>query len=102
MFADEAVDIQGPVVEEAVLLQAPVRALQARLAALLVEWPDHPLLLQLDAISQRLLGVPSHAPCKTVTLIINGMYAAIVSVPCAWLLIHLAGALHHRDLKLLC
>jgi hypothetical protein len=57
--ADEAVDIQGPVVEEAVLLQGPVRGMRGRLAQLLLDWPDHPLLLQLDAICERLLGTHS-------------------------------------------
>ena len=42
--------------EEAVLLQGPVRGVRARLAELLAEWPDHPLLTQLAAIADRLLG----------------------------------------------
>ncbi len=55
-FAEAAVDLQGPVVEEAVLLQGPVRGVRARLTELLAEWPDHPLLTQLAAIADRLLG----------------------------------------------
>jgi hypothetical protein len=54
--AAEGFDIQKPAVSEAVLLQAPVRAVSSRLAALLQEWPDHPLLLQLAALCSRLLG----------------------------------------------
>ena len=42
--------------EEAALLQAPVSALRARLAQLLLEWPEHPVLLQLHAICDRLTG----------------------------------------------
>ncbi len=38
------------------LLQGPVRAVRARLTELLAEWPDHPLLVQLAAIADRLLG----------------------------------------------
>ena len=38
------------------LLQVPVRAVRARLTELLAEWPDHPLLAQLAAITDRLLG----------------------------------------------
>ena len=38
------------------LLQGPVRAVRTRLTELLAEWPDHPLLAQLAAIADRLLG----------------------------------------------
>ena len=58
--AEAAIDLQGPVVEEAVLLQGPVRGVRARLAELLAEWPDHPLLTQLAAIADRLLGVAAY------------------------------------------
>lgn len=44
--AAAGVDIQAACVEEAVLVQAPVLALRARLRQLLEEWPDHPGLLQ--------------------------------------------------------
>lgn len=60
-------DIQGPVVEETVLLQGPVRGMRGRLAQLLLEWSDHPLLLQLDAICERLLGAP-HLHCMRSVL----------------------------------
>ena len=54
-------DIQQACVEEAALLQRPVCALKARLAQLLAEWPDHPVLVQLLAICDRLTGnLPSH------------------------------------------
>ena len=46
--------------EEAVLLQGPVRTMCGRLASLMLEYPEHPLLLQLDAICERLLGVNTH------------------------------------------
>ena len=42
------------------LLQGPVRGVRARLAELLAEWPDHPLLTQLAAIADRLLGVAAY------------------------------------------
>ena len=56
--AEAAIELHGSVVEEAVLLQGPVRGVRARLAELLAEWPDHPLLTQLAAIADRLLGEP--------------------------------------------
>jgi hypothetical protein len=56
VLAGAAVDLQGPVVEEAALLVAPVRGVRDRLAQLLAEWPEHPILAQLTAICDRLLG----------------------------------------------
>ena len=56
VHAGAAVDLQGPVVEEASLLAAPVGGVRIRLAALLEEWPEHPILAQLTAICDRLLG----------------------------------------------
>lgn len=44
--AAAGVDIQAACVEEAVLVQAPVLGLRARLRQLLEEWPEHPGLLQ--------------------------------------------------------
>ena len=44
--AAAGVDMQAACVEEAVLVQAPVLALRARLLQLLDEWPEHPGLLQ--------------------------------------------------------
>lgn len=55
-------DIQQACVEEAALLQGPVAALRARLAHLLQEWPEHPVLVQLLAICDRLTGM---GPCLT-------------------------------------
>jgi len=46
-------------VEEAALLAGPVCGLKARLEQLLVEWPEHPVLVQLSAICDRLTGMPS-------------------------------------------
>ena len=40
------------------LLEDPVNAMLQRVSHLLAEWPDNPLLLQLRAICQRLLGMP--------------------------------------------
>jgi midasin len=42
----------------------PVKAVQARLDALLAEWPDHPLLTQLAGICARVLSLPLAAPLK--------------------------------------
>ena len=53
---EQALDMQMPSPAEADLLQAPLAALQARLASLLADWPDHPVLSQLHAIAERLLG----------------------------------------------
>lgn len=68
--AGKAVDLQGPVVEETALLVAPVRGVAARLAQLLEEWPEHPILSQLAAICGRLLGgglaVTVLSACKTL------------------------------------
>ncbi len=47
---------------EAALLQAPLAALRGRLAGLLADWPDHPVLSQLDAVAARLLGAPYPSP----------------------------------------
>lgn len=49
-------DLQGPVVSEAALLGAPVQGVTKRLGELLAEWPEHPILSQLQAICARLLG----------------------------------------------
>ncbi|KAL4440107.1 hypothetical protein ABPG75_003108 [Micractinium tetrahymenae] len=64
--AKAGVDMQAPCVEEAVLVQAPVLALRGRLQELLEEWPDHPGLLQLSAVIDRLLGMPVTAPLKAM------------------------------------
>lgn len=42
----ETFDIQAPSSEEALLIRAPVGALQSRLLELLAEWPEHILLVQ--------------------------------------------------------
>lgn len=56
-----AVDMQSAVISETTLVVKPVSTIAARLAQLLDEWPDHPILLQLQAICQRLLGACHHA-----------------------------------------
>ena len=45
-------------------LQAPVGAVQRRLQALLAEWPEHPLLVQLQNICNRILTLPACGPLK--------------------------------------
>jgi midasin len=45
-------------------LQAPVGAVQRRLQALLAEWPEHPLLVQLQDICSRILTLPACGPLK--------------------------------------
>ncbi|KAK9820997.1 hypothetical protein WJX81_006213, partial [Elliptochloris bilobata] len=62
--SEQALDMQAPAPAEAALLQAPLAALRARLAALLVDWPGHPVLSQLDAIVERLLALPATTPLK--------------------------------------
>jgi midasin len=47
-----------------VFLQAPVNAMQRRLQELLAEWPEHPLLDQLQAICNRILSLPACGPLK--------------------------------------
>jgi hypothetical protein len=59
------VDLHAACVPEMSLLQAPVAAFEARVRALLTDYPDHPLLLQLRAVALRLLGLPLRAPLKT-------------------------------------
>lgn len=56
--------MQAACTEEAVLVQAPLQALQARLGQLLEEWPEHPVLAQLSAIAGRVLGFAVTAPLK--------------------------------------
>ncbi|GLI68780.1 hypothetical protein VaNZ11_013272, partial [Volvox africanus] len=67
IFGDEdgGVDIQKPCVEEISLLQEPVSAMESRLRGLLEEYPDHPLLVQLRAITLRILSMPLQSPLKT-------------------------------------
>ena len=61
-----SIDMQGPCVAEAVLVQQPVLALRRRLLELLEQWPEHPILLQLAAIVDRLLSLPVTSPLKAV------------------------------------
>jgi hypothetical protein len=63
--AEEA-DMQAAHVEEAVLVQAPLQAARARVCQLLGEWPDHPVLLQLSGIADRVLGMPAASPLKAL------------------------------------
>eukprot|EP00850_Spirogloea_muscicola_P002909 SM000011S19087 [mRNA] locus=s11:783175:828718:+ [translate_table: standard] len=44
------------------LILKPLAALLQRVGSLLDEWPEHPILMQLVAISERVLGLPSNAP----------------------------------------
>ncbi len=60
VIAGDAVDIQQACVEEAALLAGPVCGLKARLEQLLLEWPEHPVLVQLSAICDRLTGMLSN------------------------------------------
>ena len=46
------------------LSQAPVGAVQRRLQELLIEWPEHPLLVQLQAICSRILLLPACGSLK--------------------------------------
>lgn len=57
-------DMQAACIEEAVLVQRPLLAVQSRLSELLEEWPDHPVLAQLSAIVARVLGMPVTCPLK--------------------------------------
>ena len=44
--------------------QPPVVALRSRLRHLLTEWPDHPLLTQLEQLASRILSLPARGPLK--------------------------------------
>ena len=46
-------------------VQAPVGATQRRLQELLEEWPEHPLLVQLQAICNRIMSLPACGPLKS-------------------------------------
>lgn len=60
-------DIHCPCTEEAVLVQAPLESLHRRITELLLDWPDHPVLLQLQAIAGRISSMPVIAsPLKTL------------------------------------
>jgi len=61
-----ALDMQAPCMQESALVQAPLAALSARLQELLEEWPDHPLLGQLAAITGRVLSLPINSPLKAI------------------------------------
>jgi midasin len=60
----QQLDMQQPFPEEAFLMQQPLSDMSHRLIQLLEEWPEHPLLLQLLAIVERLLGLPLTVPLK--------------------------------------
>jgi hypothetical protein len=49
---------------EMALVQEPVLAAQRRLAELLEEWPEHPILTQLHLICSRILGLPLFSAVK--------------------------------------
>lgn len=59
------IDIYAPCVAELALLHEPVGAVSRRVASLLADYPDHPVLQQLAAIATRLLGLSLHTPIKT-------------------------------------
>jgi len=63
---DEETDavINAPRPEEAVLVQTPLQSLRVRINTLLEEWPDHPVLMQLDAIAIRIFSMPVNSPLK--------------------------------------
>lgn len=58
------VDVTLPCVSEAALLLAPVGGVRSRLEELLAEWPEHPVLLQLHALCERIISLPPTAPLK--------------------------------------
>jgi midasin len=60
----QQLDMQQPFPEEAFLMQQPLSDMSHHLIQLLEEWPEHPLLLQLLAIVERLLGLPLTVPLK--------------------------------------
>jgi midasin len=55
---------EGGCAGEMALVVAPVAATRAKITALLVEWPDHPLLSQLAEICDRVLQLPLSSPLK--------------------------------------
>lgn len=59
-------DINTPRPEEAVLVQTPLQSLRVRINTLLEEWPDHPVLMQLDAIATRIFSMPVNSSLKTL------------------------------------
>jgi midasin len=61
----DGVAIGGACVEEITLQRGPVGQVAARLRALLGDYPEHPVLLQLAAICTRCLSLPVTAPLKT-------------------------------------
>ena len=63
---EAAFDMEKPSLAEAGLMEEPVQALRARLAQLLADWPDHPILAQLLVLCDRLLGdhhTPFYSAC---------------------------------------
>ena len=62
-----ALDVQQPCTDELELLIAPITALLNRLRELLDQWPENPLLEQLTAICNRLLGM-RHTCCPVCVL----------------------------------
>ncbi|KAG7670517.1 hypothetical protein KSW81_003079 [Nannochloris sp. 'desiccata'] len=63
---EEEADINVPRPEEAVLVQTPLQSLRVRINTLLEEWPDHPVLMQLDAIATRIFSMPVNSPLKAL------------------------------------
>ena len=71
----DSVEMYSPNIEEALRIQKPVELLLSRLEQLLDEWPDHPILDQLQRICLRLLDMPLDCPLKSystgVELLLN-------------------------------
>ena len=61
---------------------APVASVRRRLATLLAEWPDHPLLGQLAEICDRVMALPLLGPLKSVG---PGSYCSARRLTRAWL-----------------
>ena len=63
---DVEADIHQSRPEEAVLVQDCLQGLRTRIVSLLEEWPDHPVLMQLDAIVDRILSMSVNSPLKAL------------------------------------
>jgi len=67
--SEEGVDVALPCLAEAQLAVAPVQNLVARLDALLARFPEQPMLLQIHAVSTRLLGASRGVPVSEFGLV---------------------------------
>lgn len=64
--SEQYIDTRKPCLREAVLIQDPLEGLKKRIAYLLEEWPENPILLQLDMLLERVLEMPLDTPIKTL------------------------------------